>query len=886
MTQTHDLWPITSGGMAERIRSFDWASTPLGPIERWPQSLKTIVDLMLVSPSMMSLVWGPDAIHLYNDGFTDLLHEHRAPALGRSAYETFARSRDVFEAHIAAGMAGRSVRLQAQRYLVLRQGRVEDAWFDVDYAPIRDDTGVVAGVLWTLKETTAQHLADQALRASDARHRLLIESWAQAVWETDADGIVVADSPSWRAYTGQTLEELRGYGWLNAIHPGDQAYAEQQRREAIASRGLLNAEFRLRAPNGGWRWTNVRAAPVLDETGSIRKWAGINIDIDARRQAEAALRQSEERLVAIFGSAAVGLSELTLNGRFLRVNDELCRILGRSSEEVLRLSILDVTFPEDVPPSLSAVAEALRSDKTASLDKRYLRPDGSVVWANSRLSPLHHGTGQPSTLLAVTADLTERRAASERLRESEERFRQFANAASGALWVRDAATLQMEYVSPAVTRIYGVEPDAFLNGVETWASAIILEDRDVALEHLEQARRGEAAVHEFRIQRSSDSSFRWIRNTTFPLFDTRGRVQRIGGIAEDVTEAKLAAEHSNMLLAELQHRVRNIMAMIRSITARTGERAESVPEYATLLAGRLMAFSRVQTLLTRVANSGAALIDIVRDELTAQAIDAERYVLAGPDVILSPKAAEMLTLAIHELTTNALKYGVLSAPDGSVAVSWATFERGGKPWFSLDWIENGAPERPSLDPPMPRRGFGSELIERRIPYELDGWGRLDITPGGARCQLEFPLQESTSILETGAPRRATVFGGAIEVTGEPNLTGRHVLVVENDYYLAIDIARALRGAGAEVLGPYATEEDARAELSERRPDIAIVDIDLGRGPTFKLAETLKDNRIPFVFATGYDAEVIPAEFAGVERLEKPIQLRQIVGAIARLTAAA
>ncbi len=124
------------------------------------------------------------------------------------------------------------------------------------------------------------------------------------------------------------------------------------------------------------------------------------------------------------------------------------------------------------------------------------------------------------------------------------------------------------------------------------------------------------------------------------------------------------------------------------------------------------------------------------------------------------------------------------------------------------------------------------------------------------------------------------------MTGGPDLAGRRVLVVEDDYYLATDAARALEGAGAEIVGPCASEEDARAELNEQRPDAVVVDINLGGGPSFKLAETLKDHGIPFVFTTGYDAEVIPAEFAGVERLEKPFQLRQIVGAVAKLTTAA
>jgi CheY-like chemotaxis protein len=277
----------------------------------------------------------------------------------------------------------------------------------------------------------------------------------------------------------------------------------------------------------------------------------------------------------------------------------------------------------------------------------------------------------------------------------------------------------------------------------------------------------------------------------------------------------------------------------------------------------------------------------VHDEVSVQAQHESQYLLDGPEVNLSPKAAEVLTLAIHELATNAAKYGALSVPDGKVTVRWSTFEKRGGLWLSFDWTEEGAPAHRVPLPDAPRRrGFGSELIEDRIPYELRGRGRVTIEPAGARCHLEFPLQSGASILETRAPQTASVFGGMIDMTGEPDLTGRRVLVVEDDFYLATDAARALRGAGAEVMGPCATEDDARAELAEQQPDAAVVDVNLGPGPSFKLAETLKNSGIPFVFVTGYDAEAIPAEFGGVERLEKPFQLRQIVGAVAKLTRAA
>ena len=350
-----------------------------------------------------------------------------------------------------------------------------------------------------------------------------------------------------------------------------------------------------------------------------------------------------------------------------------------------------------------------------------------------------------------------------------------------------------------------------------------------------------------------------------------------------MTEAKLAAEHSGVLLAELQHRVRNIMALLRSLASRTAEGAGSVAEYQDLIMGRLMAFARVQVLLTRAANVSVGIRAIVRDEVSVQAQHEGQYVIEGPDVVLSPKAAEVLTLAVHELATNAVKYGALSTSLGRVTIRWSTFERGEATWLSFDWTEVGAPARPdAAKGTRRRRGLGSELIERRVPYELRGRGRISIKPGGARCHLEFPLQYGASILETGAPQRATVPGGAIDMTGEADLTGLRVLVVEDDYYLATDTARALRGAGADVMGPYASEADARADLMDHHPDAAVVDINLGPGPSFKLAETLKDGGVPFVFTTGYDPEIIPQEFESIGRLEKPFQLRQVVGAVARL----
>lgn len=1052
MKQTDLSWPSGDGEMAERIRTHDWSATPLGSVAGWSERLKVLVELMLGSPLLSTLACGPQCLLIYNDAAARHFGQHHPDALGRPLPDAFPEGWATVAPFYARAFMGETVKVHGQPLDTRGEGAAMDV-FDALLAPVRERDGSVAYVHMTGAEVADRARAEAALRESETRHRMLVERWTQAVWETDADGVVVADSPSWRAYTGQTLKEWLGYGWLDAIHPDDRAYAERQWREAMAVRRVVDAEFRLRAPGGGWRWTNVRAAPVLDAEGGIEKWAGVNIDIDAPKHAEAALRKSEEKFRTVFetidhafviqeiirddAGLAIDMRYVEINSAFTRQTGLGAEVVGKLVSEVLPdaerffIDIHDRVARTGAPERFenynqstgrwydahitavggqgrlaASVFEDISARKLAEIALREseerqafllklsdaLRPladpaaiqgeatrqllerlDLSRCWysefddqtftvledafrdglpslvgthdfsdcpeylaaclAGRRLavpdivtSPLfservkarYAPLGARAALLCplvkdgeliavlsavrdearpwpewevgLVSEVAERTwAAVERARaeaarrESEERFRQFASASAAGLWIRDAARLDMEFVSPAVGTIYGIAPDALLGDVTRWAAMILPEDREAVLGHLEAARAGDTAIHEFRIQRPSDGAFRWIRNTDLPLRDD-GHIPRIGGITEDVTEAKLVAEHSAVLLAELQHRVRNIMALLRSITNRTGERAKSVPEYRDLMMGRLLAFARVQALLTRTANVSVGIASIVRDEVSVQAQHEGQYILDGPDVALSPKAAEVLTLAIHELATNAVKYGALSVPTGRVTVRWSTFEKRGGPWLAFDWTEEGAPARPAPEAPR-RRGFGSELIEGRIPYELRGRGQAIIEPGGARCHLEFPLQNGASILETGAPRRATVFGGAIDMTGEPDLTGRRVLVVEDDYYLATDAARALRGAGAEVVGPCATEEDARAELAEARPDAAVVDINLGPGPSFKLAEALKDRGIPFVFTTGYDAEVIPAEFAGVERLEKPLQLRQIVGAVARLTPA-
>lgn len=375
-----------------------------------------------------------------------------------------------------------------------------------------------------------------------------------------------------------------------------------------------------------------------------------------------------------------------------------------------------------------------------------------------------------------------------------------------------------------------------------------------------------------------------LQDRTFDLYAFRvgdPEERKVAVLFTNITEAKRLADRQAVLLAELQHRVRNTLAMIRAISDRSIGSAPSLDAFATAWRGRLATLSRVQALLTRTADLGVDLTELVREEIAAQAEHAGQFSLEGPSVTLPPRAAEVLTLAMHELTTNALKHGALSSASGRVNVTWRITGGPEQPWLTLTWTEDMGAER--LAPSAPRQGFGRELIERRIPYDLKGRAVLTLSPTGARCELSFPLRSAPSVLQTGVPHRHapseafTPEGPAAQVDARCR-----ILILEDEFLLADDVARILVRAGASVVGPFATESAALEALAGQAPALAVLDIDLGAGPSFDLARVLRGRSIPFCFLTGYDEARFPEDLRDVPRLQKPIGEAELLAAIRRL----
>jgi PAS domain S-box-containing protein len=227
----------------------------------------------------------------------------------------------------------------------------------------------------------------------------------------------------------------------------------------------------------------------------------------------------------------------------------------------------------------------------------------------------------------------------------------------------------------------------------------------------------------------------WLEETARAKFDDDGRVSRLIGVTRDVSASKRAEEHQRLLIAELNHRVKNVVARISAVAKATGHGGRTVREFVSVLDRRLQSLADAHTLLYRNRFQGIDLAELVRQQLAPYAV-ANNTTLSGPDVMLSPEAAEALALVLHELVTNAAKYGALSAQGGRVLVTWELCSSAA---CRVVWHEVGGF---ALSGPL-RTGYGLTLIRELIGYELRGAVNFEFGHDGAHCVIDIPLEQLT-----------------------------------------------------------------------------------------------------------------------------------------------
>jgi len=407
-------------------------------------------------------------------------------------------------------------------------------------------------------------------------------------------------------------------------------------------------------------------------------------------------------------------------------------------------------------------------------------------------------------------------------------------------------------------RIFGVDPKSFKVTADS-IRALIHPDDLAALQVIGQAMADGARTHqtEFRVLRPN-GEIRWCIGTAAAAVDAAGKVARVSGVTIDITDRKEADERQVLLAREVDHRARNALAVIQSIIRLT--RAKDVDSYVQAIEGRIKALARAHTLLSDSRWHGADLATLVAEELAPYRA-GDKITFAGPDISLQPATAQGLALALHELATNAAKHGALSSPAGKVSLDWQLQHNG----LELHWAETGGPAitKPSS------RSFGLKVIVASIEQQLGGKTAFEWNPKGLRCDFSIPRSELAKSRSLKDARDTVETNGA--GIGLEHMKKPRVLLVEDEALVAMMIQETLIDFGFQVVGPVSTASEALAAARNSNFDAAVLDINLGDGLVYTVAEILGKRGVPFVFVTGYDADSVDPRFSGVPVLQKPIE---------------
>lgn len=485
------------------------------------------------------------------------------------------------------------------------------------------------------------------------------------------------------------------------------------------------------------RWFDVFAFPIGDAAPYL---VGILFaDVGARKEMELALRHSESRLRSLIQAS----SDLVF-----RMNPEWTQMEQIDGKGLLNLNdesaswIDQHIFEDDRAEVQKVIDTAIRRRKPIALEHRVRGPDGEVGWLSTRAVPVLDDQGEICEWFGMATDITARRNAEQQLQRGVQMLRVASEIGRVGIWDWNVETSEVTW-SDEHYRMEGFEVGEVTPSYEIWVERLHPDDRDASIAKIVRAMEtGEEYVNEYRVT-FRNGEIHWHSARGAFLYDEKGKPVRMLGAKVDTTERRRQEEWHKLLVAELQHRVRNLISMVRSVARLSAPSHRKVDEYVDHLIGRLQAMGRTQSTLTRSPGTKVNLDQLVREELLVHAANDDRCLVGGPDVDLSPHAAEIVTLAIHELATNSIKYGALG-DKGHVRVSWNTSVKDEKKWVDLKWQETS----PRHGIKSNRKGFGTRLIEERIPYELHGEGRLNVHDTGVLAELSFPLIDGSSILET------------------------------------------------------------------------------------------------------------------------------------------
>jgi PAS domain S-box-containing protein len=599
--------------------------------------------------------------------------------------------------------------------------------------------GEVAERTWSSVERAR---AETSLAQSETRLLLATQAAKLGVfeWRLDSDEFLLSDRAK-EIWGFPPDAELTFDKAVSMIHPEDAAQAVERSRRGRdpAVRDATPHEFRIIRADGAVRWIRSYRQAVFDEDapGGPRAlhYIGVVEDITERRLTQMRLRDSETRLRLAMDAGHMAVWEHdSATGRLLG-SPELYAILGWPLDKELDLEALsDRYYPGDRERMREIGAAAVqRGERFFQAEFRFMRGDGALRWHLLRAEVTLDANGAPARTFGVILDITEQKRLEDNLRERESELEAALDAGKLAIFDIDlpAGTAKP---SPRLNAFYGFPPDHRLT-VSDFQSRYHPQDAD-RIKEQSARERADPTVRELRRDIHlllPDGRARWAEVRGEYIRDPEERVVRARGVVLDVTERKQWEQRQQLLVDELNHRVKNTLAIVQGLAHQSLREGVAPAEAKTKLEARLSSLATAHNLLTSRSWEETALLDVVKASVAATAGSAaDRVSITGPQVMLRATDAVSFALAVHELCTNAIKYGALSTSNGLVRVDWSLQGPDGELTFT--WRERGGPpvKAPSA------RGFGTRMIERGLAAQLGGKASLSFDPDGLTCSITAP----------------------------------------------------------------------------------------------------------------------------------------------------
>ncbi|WP_051882152.1 PAS domain-containing sensor histidine kinase [Parvularcula oceani] len=603
---------------------------------------------------------------------------------------------------------------------------------DFQLAPKIDSEGVLIGLIASGFDITDRNRTEAALRKERATLDAILDALPVGVIVADARGRIVRDNPANREIWGvpPQTEDWEGYeawvGWRpetgERLAPEDWAmtrallHGEEIRDELVECQ---------RFDDGGRRVFLNNAAPVRGPDGEIVGGVVAELDVTERRAVEQKLAQSEAR----FRTLADNMSQLAWitdgTGAIVWYNKRWFDYTGTTMDEMAGWGWVSVHHPDHVDRVTRTISHAFEHGE-AWEDLFPLRgTDGEYRWFLSRALPIRDEDGEVVSWFGTNTDVTEQRETEARLRNSEARFRAITEAMPQIAWSARPDG-RFDFFNARWFEFTGEAPED--NEEERWSLCLHPEDRAAFLESWQQAvKSGRWFQAEGRLLHHS-GEYRWILARALPVEGRDGQISRWMGTFTDIDEMKKGEEQRELLTHELNHRVKNNLAIVQSM-ARQSFTDPACGAQLETFQGRLTSLAAAHDLLTRGSWETAALESLARDVLSSCGVPGDRVEIGGPSVALPPRAAVAMAMTLHELTTNAIKYGALSNGTGRISLVWALGEEG---VMRLRWAETGGPV---VTQPK-RKGFGSRMIEEALTSAMSGTCRLSFEPSGLVFELD------------------------------------------------------------------------------------------------------------------------------------------------------